>query len=488
MSDNVEESGSLIKRVPTPDRPTLSRPTPKPLPPPKGSLRRRVLWILLAVATVPGYIALILLWLTVSQTLNSQARDETYERARMLALNLDRMINLEIANLGQFAARERVATAIREAHKQKDLGLVDDVSPFPETELPVPPEFEGVPLYVIDQKGRVIAEVEPDRLLYEFERPTDFVGSPAGQRMRRSLPPGPFVAEMSTMDWENPELALLVPLEATAESRDRMFLLAVVPLHPLFERLEDTNNVLGQRLIVVSKLNGVIYATQNDRDLHLAINSLRGTFFGTPTPQARNELVPLEVRTARLGIAPVDCRSISALTSSEEVISAKWAILQTVDLNEFMASVDPMLWTSLIVALVLTIVAIFISIWVSGKMVHPILRLTEGMQRFARGDLDYRVAVRTGDELETLAMASNEMASSLRGLYEDLANRMLELDENAQQLELIHGISYSINRVLDLEKLFRRIIRELLKQIPCERISLALKNSPPEAKSPAKVA
>src|SRR5690606_27936314 len=112
----------------------------------------------------------------------------------------------------------------------------------------------------------------------------------------------------------------------------------------------------------------------------------------------------------------------------------------------------------------------------SGRLVAPLLRLTEGMRRFAHGDLDYRVEVHTGDEVEILALSANDMAENLRKTYQVLADRMLELDEKARQLELIHSISHSVNRVLELDKLFDRILSEVLVHVRAERLSLGLLN------------
>src|SRR5690606_29306954 len=124
----------------------------------------------------------------------------------------------------------------------------------------------------------------------------------------------------------------------------------------------------------------------------------------------------------------------------------------------------------------MTTIAVLLAWWASGRLVAPLLRLTEGMRRFAHGDLDYRVEVHTGDEVEILALSANDMAENLRKTYQVLADRMLELDEKARQLELIHSISHSVNRVLELDKLFDRILSEVLVHVRAERLSLGFLN------------
>ena len=62
---------------------------------------------------------------------------------------------------------------------------------------------------------------------------------------------------------------------------------------------------------------------------------------------------------------------------------------------------------------------IFIAlIFISGKMAHkfvrPILILTEGVKKIAMGNLDTRISVRTGDEIEALSDSVNAMATDLK--------------------------------------------------------------------------
>ena len=48
------------------------------------------------------------------------------------------------------------------------------------------------------------------------------------------------------------------------------------------------------------------------------------------------------------------------------------------------------------------------------RFVDPILVLTENVQEMARGDLDKRLEIRTGDEIELLADSINQMTEDLK--------------------------------------------------------------------------
>jgi signal transduction histidine kinase len=65
-------------------------------------------------------------------------------------------------------------------------------------------------------------------------------------------------------------------------------------------------------------------------------------------------------------------------------------------------------------------------------MVTPIRALQAGAARLGTGDLDQRVDVKTGDELEGLADEFNAMAARLRESYADLERKV---EERTQELE-----------------------------------------------------
>jgi signal transduction histidine kinase len=444
------------------------------LDPPRGSLRRRVLLILLLATTLPGYLSLLLVWISVSQTLETNTRQETFERARMLALDLDRSLTDTTAPLFEMAATPSVAGYLRTLVERRDIGLEDSVALFSEPLFRPLPGFETSQFYLVGARGRIVAEVTDKEMHFRFQRPTPLDGTGALDQLARGLPDRPFAMEPVTQDWSNPILVVGAPLDAPlGVQNEPMVLVTTLPVLPLFEATERKNPGFGQRLVVVSRRAGTIYTTQADQDFQLGLNRVRGRVFET---QDVRDLVILPIRNQSLGIAGSTLRSVQGWSSPATIAPIEWQVVQAVDLSEALAPLEPMFWAAIIIGLLLTVLAVVLATMVSARMVRPILRLTNGMQHFARGDLDFRVDVRTGDEIEVLAHAANEMAGSLRKLYDDLAARMAELDDKARQLELIHSISYSVNRVLDLDHLFQRIIREMLNHIPCERISLGLLN------------
>lgn len=88
--------------------------------------------------------------------------------------------------------------------------------------------------------------------------------------------------------------------------------------------------------------------------------------------------------------------------------------------------------TAVGLALVTLLLGVVYSLHLSQRLVAPLVRLTEAARRIGQGDLESRVVVRTGDEVQVLAEEFNAMAASLLGYRERDAAR-LELAE--QQAE-----------------------------------------------------
>jgi len=89
-----------------------------------------------------------------------------------------------------------------------------------------------------------------------------------------------------------------------------------------------------------------------------------------------------------------------------------------------------------VAAVALTFILAFL---LTRSIVLPIRRLHEGAQRIGAGELDHRVDIQTGDEIEQLAGEFNRMAAALSQSYASLerkvAERTAELERANRQME-----------------------------------------------------
>lgn len=147
---------------------------------------------------------------------------------------------------------------------------------------------------------------------------------------------------------------------------------------------------------------------------------------------------------------------------------------ELIDIGEGTTALVYSFWRVALAGLLLIAIAASLGIWFANRLVDPILKLRAGFLRLESGDLDYRVELQTGDELEGLALSMNNMAETLKETYRNLADKLVELDEKAKQLSVTHEVAHAINSSLDPDMLFANIIREIRKLVPADLIALGV--------------
>jgi signal transduction histidine kinase/CheY-like chemotaxis protein len=109
----------------------------------------------------------------------------------------------------------------------------------------------------------------------------------------------------------------------------------------------------------------------------------------------------------------------------------------TVFVEQPLAEADAPVYAAILrnVALLLggLVLAFVVSLMLARRMVTPIAALGDGAEQLARGNLDYRVHVRTGDELESVAHQFNAMAAKLQESYADLERK---IEERTRELKV----------------------------------------------------
>jgi signal transduction histidine kinase/CheY-like chemotaxis protein len=134
-----------------------------------------------------------------------------------------------------------------------------------------------------------------------------------------------------------------------------------------------------------------------------------------------------------------------------------WWVIVEEPTREAFAPVYAALWTTVGVIVTVILLAFGASILLARALARPILALRDGAQRLGAGDLDARIIVATGDELEILANEFNGMAAALGQSYSSLEAKVTarthELAQAGEQLG-------ALNRQLSEQLLETRLRRD----------------------------
>jgi signal transduction histidine kinase/DNA-binding response OmpR family regulator len=139
------------------------------------------------------------------------------------------------------------------------------------------------------------------------------------------------------------------------------------------------------------------------------------------------------VRAGLSGAAPSETGDVSEDLSGQRVLSSYvmvptlgWLVFVELPLNEAYAPIYTSIGRSALLLLALLACSVLAAFLLSRRMTVPIRLLTQGAARIGSGDLEQRLAINTGDELEALGEQFNQMAAHLRDSYATLERKVTE--------------------------------------------------------------
>jgi two-component system NtrC family sensor kinase len=143
--------------------------------------------------------------------------------------------------------------------------------------------------------------------------------------------------------------------------------------------------------------------------------------------------------------------------------------------NYYRSTMVFVITTSMLGVVLLVSLTRFIYRWVF----YPVRELERGVGRVAEGDFEQRIEVHSGDEMEDLAEAFNDMTRRLREMYRDLAHQVNERSRQLVRSErlagvgfLAAGVAHEINNPLASIAFCSEALESRLKEIADGRLPI----------------
>ena len=277
-----------------------------------------------------------------------------------------------------------------------------------------------------------------------------------------------------------------VSLAAPSKGAEKRYLIEfAVPIIDLQGR-----EAIGALLVVstVSHLFAAVTGIHIGKDDHTMLASSDGTLLFCPVLLIKNHTLKPELisaiaqpesgwtttdfdvhfsgRASLNGYAPV---TPTTVLSPKSFGGQRWYIFTSQDPNETYRPMTQLLtWVSIAGAGGLGLLGVAAAFF-AYRFSKPIQELQRGAKLIGFGNLDYRLTIPTGDEIEELSHEFNEMANKLKtaytGLEQRVAQRTRELEDRNRQLSILYAVSSSLSAATELTGLLSTVLATTTQQL-----------------------
>ncbi len=199
-------------------------------------------------------------------------------------------------------------------------------------------------------------------------------------------------------------------------------------------RVDDGRDVAALAFVVDADLAAILADLDPGGGVVTKLPGTPGFLHDNPTVAATHAPIPDRAADLRLRIDRVNHRVMQLPTMLHRDF---YKIL--VSSREQYDAARVIVWT----AAGLVLAMLFGLTWLLHRwIVYPIRLLERGVRRVAQGSFDGRIALLTGDEMQALAEAFNDMNDRLRVMYGDLERQVEERSRQLVRSERLAGVGF----------------------------------------------
>ncbi|HSF58584.1 MAG TPA: GAF domain-containing protein [Candidatus Binatia bacterium] len=146
------------------------------------------------------------------------------------------------------------------------------------------------------------------------------------------------------------------------------------------------------------------------------------------------------------------------LSSYSYLPSLDWAVIVERPLAEAYEPLYASLrrtYTLLVVGLGIALAATF---YVARRVVRPLEALRRGVEKIGKGDLNYHLEIKTGDDIEVLAEQFNKMVGEIKNSYQLLEDKV---QQRTRELAALFDVAATATQSLDLNPILQEVAEKI---------------------------
>jgi len=392
-----------------------------------GGIRRRLLiWGL----SFFGLALTIVVFAGYSYTVRQIERDAAALQAELASVTADRIRNFVRRKIERFSDTADAANLYPLGSKEQKLllGLLaKNDNSFTEAS-------------IIDARGMEVLKVS-DRKVYF---PSDFFDQSKSEKFNGAMKGADYISRVYTSARAQPYVTVAIPLWGAAQNIVGV-VSAEADLSFLWEVIEKIHfGTAGYGYLVDENGNLIAH-----RDASLVLKKMNLRQIAGVQKFLRNP-TRLDPTPAHEGRGLMDKPVLATYATVSEL---GWAVILEEPLDAALAHVEILKRSALALLAIGLFVGAVIIAWVSGRITGPIRELHQGAEIIGSGNLDHRVNIKTGDEIEWLAEEFNKMAGELKVSYATLEQKVKdktrELERTNVELEQANRDLLTVNKAKD---------------------------------------
>jgi len=103
-------------------------------------------------------------------------------------------------------------------------------------------------------------------------------------------------------------------------------------------------------------------------------------------------------------------------------------------------------------------IALLATVYVARRVVRPLEALRRGVEKIGKGDLNYHLEIKTGDDIEVLAEQFNKMVGEIKNSYQSLEDKV---QQRTRELAALFDVAATATQSLDLDPILQEVAEKI---------------------------